>query len=254
MNKDPTNTKESSSWTWVIKSIIYIIIYYIITQPMYLLIANIHIQPPTTLFTPIDYIIPFESFFVIFYVFLFYPLVIFTIGYFAFIRPERLDKVFLSVLLIYLVAYVTYIIFPVIMIRPASASLPHDFLSQIMAYYYTKDPPLNCFPSLHAANSTFAAYWLSHEKPKYKWGFWTAAFLVMLSTLFVRQHVIVDEIYGFLLGYLTCWFAEYKAENISILRFVKEKKPIKEFMSARIIIMLVIATLVSALIIYSYIP
>lgn len=254
MNAEVVTSDKKTNMKWLIKTIVYIILYFIITQPLYLLISEIHIQPPTTLFTPIDYMIPFVSFFVIFYVFLFYPFVIFTIGYFAFIRPEKFDKVFLSVILVYIVAYTTYIIFPVMMIRPDPASLPPDFLSQMMAYYYTKDPPLNCFPSLHAANSTLSAYWLSREKPKYKIGFWTAAFLVILSTLFVRQHVIVDEIYGFLLAYFAAWFADYKAENIPWLSFVKEKEPITEFMTARIVIMLVLASLISVLIVYSYIP
>ena len=254
MNDEIVKAEGISKWTWLIKSVVYLVLYFIITQPMYLVVSEIHIRPPTTLFTPIDYMIPFVSFFAIFYVFLFYPVVLFTMGYFAFINPERFDKVFLSILIVYIVAYTNYIIFPVMMIRPDPASLPPDFLSQVMAYYYVKDPPLNCFPSLHAATSTYVAYWLSREKPKYKVAFWLFAFLVMLSTLFVRQHVIVDEIYGFLLAYIACWFADYKAENLPILSYVKEKTIPKDFMNIRLAVMVFLASLISALIIYSYIP
>ncbi len=248
---NPVN-KSMEKWYWLIKNIILIAVYYIITKPMYDFIANVHIREPTTLFTPLDYMIPFSSFFTIFYIFTFYPFIIFTIAYFAFIKPERFNKIFLSFLLIYIVAYTTYVIFPVIMIRPAT--LPGDFLSRVMGIVYKSDTPLNCFPSLHAANSTFTAYWLSKEKPRYKYLFWLIAILIIISTLFVRQHVIADEIYGFVLAYLAVIFVDLKAEKIKFLRFVKEEEIPDIHMKLRIISAYSIATLFTILVIIPLIP
>lgn len=187
-------------WYWFIKSTIYIIIYAVLALPLYHIVSEIHITEPHTLFSPIDYYIPFISAFAIFYVFIFYPFILFTIGYFVYIRPEKADRFFSALFLIYAVSFITYIVFPVMMIRPNPNSLPKDFLSQVMKKYYESDPPLNCFPSLHAALSTIAAYYLSKEKPKYRIIFWFIATCIILSTLFVRQHVIVDEIAGFALS------------------------------------------------------
>ena len=245
-------SKSLEKWQWLIKNIILVIIYFIVTKPMYNFIAEIHIREPTTLFTPLDYMIPFSSFFVIFYVFTFYPLIIFTIAYFAFIKPAKFNKFFLSSMLVYIVAYTTYVIFPVAMIRPSN--LPNDFLSQVMRIVYKSDTPLNCFPSLHAANSTLTAYWLSRERARYKWLFWLIAILIIISTLFVRQHVIVDEIYGFVLAYIAAIFIDFKGEKIRFLRFAREEKVPDIHMKARTISGLSIATLFTILLIIPYIP
>ena len=231
------------NWFWLIKNSIGVVLYGIITVVLYVIIADIHIQPPITLFTAVDYMIPFVSIFVIPYVFIFYYFVILTFGYFAYVNPQKFNKYFVAFLLIYAISFVTYIIFPVMMIRPTPAEMPTDYLSQIMIRYYEHDPPVNCFPSLHAANSTLAAYFLSREKPKYKWLFWGIAFTVILSTLFVRQHVIADELAGFLVAYYASWFADKK---------IHEEQITDKYKKIRIIFTLVFATFVYLFMISSY--
>lgn len=71
-----------------------------------------------------------------------------------------------------------------------------------------RDTSHNCFPSLHAATTATIVYtWYRYCRVKP--GFWTrAASLlscvigtgVILSTLFVRQHYIADEIAGIALA------------------------------------------------------
>ncbi len=229
---------------WLFKGFLFSIIYYVVAVMLYHVVAEIHIQEPKTLFSPIDYLIPFIPFFVIFYVFIFYPFVIFTLGYFLFYRTGRTNQFFTALMIVYAISYITYIIFPVMMIRPSPEELPNDFLSKVMAKYYELDPPLNCFPSLHAANSTLAAYFLSKEKKDYSILWWFIAFMVILSTLFVRQHVIADEIAGFLVAYFAGYLAERK---IPTSKDVGNKK-------IRMIIFVVLATLISLFEVLSYIP
>ncbi|MEX0568345.1 MAG: phosphatase PAP2 family protein [Candidatus Njordarchaeota archaeon] len=230
---------------WYIKNTMYIVLYALIALFLYDVVAEIHIREPTTLFTPLDDLIGFNSFFVIFYVFIFYPFFIFTFGYFIYVKTEKADQFFVSLLIIYSISYIVYIIFPVMMIRPDPDTLPKDFLSQVMAQYYRIDPPLNCFPSLHAALSSIAAYYLSKEKPKYALGFWFVAFMVMLSTLFVRQHVIVDEIAGCALAIFAGWISERK---------IPLGKKVEQNLQLRIIITIVLASLISFASIYKFIP
>ena len=236
-------------WLWFIKNIILTIIYAIVSLPLYHIIAELSIElsTPHTLFTPIDWMIPFIGYFSIFYVFLFYPFILFTFGYFAFVKPEKFNKYYVALMLIYAISYIIYLIFPVMMIRPKPEELPKDFFSQVMAKYYESDPPYNCFPSLHAATSTLTAYWLSKEEKtkKYKWLWWFIAIMVMISTLFVRQHVIADEIAGFLVAYFCSCFADRK---------IKEGKPFEKYFIPRVIFTIILASLVTIFIISGYIP
>jgi len=120
-----------------------------------------------------------------------------------------------------------------------------DFLSRVMNKYYEDDLPVNCFPSLHAANSTLSAYFLSREKPKYAFLFWLIAVLVMVSTLFVRQHVIADEIAGFLVAF----FASYISEKL-----ISVGPEVKEYFKARVIFTVVLASLITVVMLLAYIP
>jgi len=56
---------------WLFKSSIFVVAYAVIALVVYDIVAEIHIQPPRTLFTPIDHVISFILFFVVPYVFIF---------------------------------------------------------------------------------------------------------------------------------------------------------------------------------------
>ena len=237
---------------WFIKGIIYAIIYAFLALYLYDAVAEATLNGspitgigPITLATPIDNAIPFVSGFAILYVFIFYPFVTFSLGYFLFIRTEKTDKTFLSLVIVYIIAYLTYLLMPVKMIRPDPDVLPKDYLSRVMAKYYEEDLPVNCFPSLHAANSTLFAYWDSRAKPRLKWLFWIIAIGVIISTLFVRQHVIADEIYGFLLAYLASWFIDKK---------FRDGEEVTEYKWFRIIFTIILASLVTIFTIIGYLP
>lgn len=103
---------------WFLKSTVFVIVYAFVAIFLYDIVADIHLTEPHTLFTPIDKAIPFISLFAIPYVFITYPFVLYTFGYFAYIKPQRMNRYFVSILIIYIISYITYIIFPVMMIRP----------------------------------------------------------------------------------------------------------------------------------------
>ena len=75
---------------------------------------------------------------------------------------------------------------------------------------FANDTSFNCFPSLHAAVSTICVYtWFRYAKIKSGKTIKTAAIAafviaegVILSTLFIKQHYIADEIAGILLALL----------------------------------------------------
>ncbi len=229
----------------MVKNTILLVIYYFIAMVLYDIIAEATLPRASSVFyTPIDLMISFNPYFVIFYVFIFYPFVLYTVGYFTYIKPEKANRFYFAAILIYAISYLTYLIYPVKMNRP-DLSGAKDFLSRVMYNYYQSDLPVNCFPSLHAANSTLAAYFLSKENRKLSILFWFIAIGVMVATLFVRQHVIADEISGFLVAI----FASILSEKIIAI-----KEEVKEYFTARVVFTLILATLFSIITILSYLP
>jgi len=152
--------------------------------------------------------IPFVPETVIFYVYLFYPMVILTMLYFGFVEYRKGYALGWSLVLINGVAVLVYAFFPV------SVYWWHqEFLAQPMvgnfwasqAYgVWAGDTTFNCFPSLHAAVSTICFYtWYRYNKvrPGGVTGAITALVLfitvgVILSTLFLKQHYVADEVAG----------------------------------------------------------
>jgi membrane-associated phospholipid phosphatase len=89
-------------------------------------------------------------------------------------------------------------------------SHPNNFWDAQVLYVYQTDTPFDCFPSLHAAASTicfYAWYRLARLKPRPAFkaiaiASGAIAVCIMLSTLLIKQHYIVDEISGFLLAWV----------------------------------------------------
>jgi membrane-associated phospholipid phosphatase len=74
---------------------------------------------------------------------------------------------------------------------------------------WASDTTFNCFPSLHAAVSVICFYtWYRYSKVKPSGSAKTVAAItfvimvgVILSTLFIKQHYVADEIAGIVLAY-----------------------------------------------------
>jgi membrane-associated phospholipid phosphatase len=81
----------------------------------------------------------------------------------------------------------------------------------LMRQIYEADPPTHVFPSLHVASTVLVAYFLqmafSNASPATQRASWLACtaaiLLVALSTLFTKQHGVLDVGAGLLWGYLS---------------------------------------------------
>ena len=88
------------------------------------------------------------------------------------------------------VSYLIYLIFPTYVIRPTI--IGDDFLSQLVAYTYGNDQPYNALPSGHTYTTLIiSTFWFSW-KPKHKYLWISIAIVVILSTLFTKQHYVLD--------------------------------------------------------------
>ena len=116
------------------------------------------------------------------------------------VRDEELiRRTLLAYLTVWISAYVVFLLHPTIAPRPVKV-IGDGFVVWGLRFLYDSDPPYNCFPSLHVAHScvsAFAAYRV-HRGVGIIAGFGAA--LVAVSTLFTKQHYVLDVIAGALLA------------------------------------------------------
>lgn len=99
-----------------------------------------------------------------------------------------------------LTCYVIYAVFQTTVPRPAI--LGDDPFSMLMRFIYNRDQPYNCFPSIHVFSSymVMRLVWTSSFRNKWNVTLITGmSSLIILSTLFIKQHVILDALAGILL-------------------------------------------------------
>ena len=164
--------------------------------------------------TGLDTAIPFVPEMVIFYVYLFYSLVILTMIYFAFVEYRKGYALGWSLVAINAIAILIYIVFPVSTYWYRQNLLSNPMVGNFWATQvyniFASDTSFNCFPSLHAAVSTICFFtWFQYAKikpSKTTKAVAVAALViaagVILSTLFIKQHYIADEIAGIALAWI----------------------------------------------------
>ncbi|MBO0960222.1 inositol phosphorylceramide synthase [Neobacillus sp. MM2021_6] len=144
--------------------------------------------------TSIDQAIPFLPIFIIPYI-LWYAYIFCYLIYFCFKDTKVYLKTLLLIVIAELICFVIYFFFQTTVPRPVLVG--DHILTQLVQWIYTKDRPFNCFPSIHVL-TTFAVMLASlHIKNKHLLNTLCIHFLgscIIISTLFVKQHVIFDMI------------------------------------------------------------
>jgi len=126
-----------------------------------------------------------------------------------------------SYLLVLVIAYTVFLIFPVKAVRPEIIGT--TFFQQAMNLMYVLDGPYNMFPSLHVALSFLAAFWINSEKNKFGKIAILWAILISLSTLTTKQHTSADILGGLavsLLAYALFTKIKRKDESQSTTRII----------------------------------
>jgi membrane-associated phospholipid phosphatase len=117
------------------------------------------------------------------------------------VRSERrIRQTVNAYLSVWITAYLFFIAWPTVAPRPALVT-GQGFAWDALRFLYGADPPYNCFPSLHVAHSFVSA--LACLKVDRRVGRFAlaCASLVALSTLFTKQHYVVDVIAGVAMAY-----------------------------------------------------
>ncbi len=151
-------------------------------------------RPAHTLFLPGEERIPFLPVFEYLYVLTYVlPTVLIpTIRTYGTFR-----RLVLAIALTLSCAYTTYLLFPVYFERPQlEISSFHTWLLSIQYL----DESYNHFPSLHTAFS-WLVFFAAQVPRRTRIGIGVVAAGISVSTLFVKQHYIVDVLYGFALAW-----------------------------------------------------
>ena len=142
----------------------------------------------------LDDIIPFCEWFIIPYV-LWYPLIIFSLGYFAPYNLDSFKKLQTFIMITQLVATIIYIVYPNCQnLRPTEFTRD-NILTDYIGFLYAFDTNTGVCPSLHCAYSIgIASVWLKEKDVSWAWKGFIVIFVILicLSTMFIKQHSAVD--------------------------------------------------------------
>lgn len=98
------------------------------------------------------------------------------------------------------IAYAGFVLYPTVLPRPPSTG--EGFFAWTLQLNYNLDPPLNCFPSLHVAWGFVAALACYRVHRGVGFGALAWAALIAVSTLYTKQHYVVDVVAGIALAIL----------------------------------------------------
>ncbi|MEP7103576.1 MAG: phosphatase PAP2 family protein [Candidatus Dojkabacteria bacterium] len=144
--------------------------------------------------TQVDKQIPLISVFIIPY--LIAPVLWIGFIIYANFKFERnnIKRINISFILAGVISSLIYIFIPTFVSRVEVHS--NNFFSNLVSWLYANDNAYNAAPSGHTFYTVLCYLFLRKLYPKYNLGFLIVASLIVLSTLFTKQHNIADVIIG----------------------------------------------------------
>ncbi len=166
----------------------------------------------------LDDTIPFCEWFLIPYLFWFVYLTG-TLVYTFFRDVPAFKRMMHFIICTYTITMVIYLLFPTCQeLRPAEFERD-NLLTRFIGWFYTFDTNTNVCPSIHVLGSAAAMFGLLDcrrlQKPGFKLAVCAAALLICASTVFMKQHSVLDVLAAVplcLLGHYLCY---HRAEEPS---------------------------------------
>ncbi|HEX2342109.1 MAG TPA: phosphatase PAP2 family protein [Vicinamibacterales bacterium] len=130
-------------------------------------------------------------------------LFLFLLPVFVVRQQEQIRLTVLAYLMVWIAAYIVFLVYPTRAPRPEAVA-GEGFMVWGLRFLYDADPPYNCFPSLHVAHSFVSALTSSRVHRGVGIAAVVCAALVGLSTLFTKQHYVLDVVAGVFLACVAC--------------------------------------------------
>ncbi len=209
MNKTKTPLTKTAGWQkyyhWL----------YVLILPLYLTLFFWQERvidgsaPYLVSYLPLDDLIPFCEWFYLAYV-MWYPFMGLLGLYLAFTHPAGFKRFMVYIGFSFITALGIFALFPNGQdLRPDLATLGREnFCTRAIAALYEADTNTNVCPSLHVVGSMAVVFGVFHDT-RLRRTVWVPtvsiviALLIMASTVFIKQHSILDAFVGIPYGFLT---------------------------------------------------
>lgn len=194
----------------------WVLLYAFIYVPWFLYLENRKNVHYYLIHSPLDNYIPFVEYFIVPYLLWFVFIFVTALYFFLTSRTDfyRLAAFLCIGMTLFLVICT---VFPNgLHLRPDTFVRDNIFTDLVQILYKT-DTPTNVLPSIHVFNSIGAVIAISHsyslKKHKYiRYLAYGLAFLIILSTVFLKQHSVTDVVAAFAMACIIYPFV-YAAEN-----------------------------------------
>ena len=161
--------------------------------------------------TVFDSHIPFCEYFIVPYL-LWFPYQVVTVLYFIFINKNKKEyyQLILNMMMGMTIFLIVSYIYPnVLHLRPSEFPRENVF-TDMVRWLYRTDTPTNVLPSIHVFNSLAVHMSLTNcealrDHKDVRYGSLVLTLLIILSTMFLKQHSVIDVCFGAtlaLFGYL----------------------------------------------------
>ena len=156
------------------------------------------------MYCALDDRIPFCELFLIPYLFWF----IYMVGihvYTLFLDQRAFQRLMQFIILSYSIGLVFFYCYPTIQLLRPDVFPRDNLLTDMMAAFYRTDTNTNVCPSLHVVGSMAVFYAAKDTKlfqhKGWRLFFYVTTFLICISTVFLKQHSVIDLFAGFAVGY-----------------------------------------------------
>jgi membrane-associated phospholipid phosphatase len=170
---------------------------------LYFLVGRL-VDPTRVRFLPIflESRIAFEPSYSLLYILL-YP--IFLLPFFVVRDRVALRRLIAADLLMFVTCTLAFLAFPVAFDRPGLPPPPYDFGTWVLSLVRGSDPAWNCLPSEHCAAAMIAALAIWESNRKLGIFALFSTFLIGVSTLYTKQHYVVDVMAGYIAAFTIHW-------------------------------------------------
>lgn len=154
-----------------------------------------------TLVTGFDKAMPFIAAFSVPYM-IWYPFIIICLIYMCFRNRNLYYKSLSAIVISLITSYIIFFFFQTTVPRPEVVG--NDIFKSIVKFIYNTDNPYNCFPSIHVITTyIIMRNMLNHEIKNSRIiniFVLILGILIIISTEFIKQHVLFDIIFAIILG------------------------------------------------------
>lgn len=149
--------------------------------------------------TNVDRSIPFLKIFILPYI-MWYGYIIIGLIYLCMKNRKNYYTSLISLNIGIVVCYITYAVFQTTVLRPIVTN--SDLLSNLVNMIYKNDNPFNCFPSMHVTTTYIIMKGINNTENTMitKFLYNIIGILIIISTVFVKQHVVLDLIFAILIS------------------------------------------------------